>query len=207
MRFFKSTKSKAADADKTCSASGAQKTKTWAPFRLFRARKGAKNTVDVKQAEILEKSELENRIMKWLRESSRDEIGPRVDLMEDSSQIDAASTPEVPEDAEADFCQPLKLGDVNSDAFNSKKQIGDREDSTPSTIEAAQTPFGLISRPTCLVTPRRDILRPCNFQQDLLRLESLEGMFDLPSALSRNYGLTFTDSFRSLAAPLCGGAR
>ena len=208
MRFFTSIgKTKTADVEKTGSASQGQKKKSWASFRLFKAKKASKNAVDEQQAEMIEKFELENRIMKWLRESSREDIANPLILIEASSQIDAAC---VPEDAEANLCQTLKSGDVKSEAFSAEKKTEDHNDSMPSTTETAQQSPSLAfrsDRPTCMVTPRRDILRPCNFQQGLFRLGGLEGILDLPSGLRTSYGLTVVDSFRSLAAPLCGGAR
>uniref|UniRef100_A0A7S0MFA1 Uncharacterized protein n=1 Tax=Cryptomonas curvata TaxID=233186 RepID=A0A7S0MFA1_9CRYP len=208
MRFFTSIgKAKTADVEKTCSKSEGQKKKRWALFRLFRAKKAVKNAVDEKQAEMTEKFELENRIMKWLSESSREDISNHLDLIKSSRQIDAESAPE---DAEANLCQPLRQDDVKGEAFSAKKRIEDRDDNMPSTAEVAQSTPSLAfrsDRPTCMVTPRRDVLRPCNFQQGLIRLGGLEGILDLPSGLRTNYGLTVADSFRSLAAPLCGGAR
>ena len=220
MRFFPSIgKTKAADVEKTSSAPEGHKKKSWTKFRLFRAKKASKIAVDEKQAEIMERFELENRIMKWLRESSREDIANPLNLIEASSQIDAACAPE---DAEANLCQPLKLDEVKNDAFSAENKIEDRDDSMPSTKETTQ-PSSMPSTKettqpspslafksdgnTYMVTPRRDILRPFNIQQGLIRLGGLDGILDLPSGLRTNYGLTFADSFRSLAAPLCGGAR
>ncbi len=208
MRFFTLIgKTKTADAEKICSASGGQEKKRWTSFRLFRAKKGAKNAVDDKKAEMMERLELEDRILKWLSESSREEIAHQLDLIDASSIIDVASAPE---DVEASVSASLKMSDLNCEAFSFKEMTEGREECTPSTAEAAQQLHNLVlrpDRPNCLVTPRRDILRPCNFQQGLLRLAGLEDILDLPSGLRTNYGLTLADSFRSLASPMCGGAR
>jgi hypothetical protein len=209
MRFFNSTtgKAKIADAENHSSACGGQKKKSWAAFRLFMGKKkSTKSTVDERQAEFFEKIELENRILKWLNESSREDIiEPELNFIENSCQTDASSASE---DTGISTCQTQPSGDIQSSKFSSEK-LEDSEDNTPSLEVSAQSTPSVNVGPkptTCLMAPRREILRPCNFQQGLRGLMS-DGMIEFPSRLNMNGGLNFADSFRSLAAPLCGGAR
>jgi hypothetical protein len=199
---------KTADAEKTCSAVGGQKKKSWASFRWFRAKKSMKHIVDAKQAETAEKFELESRIMKWLSESSREEIlQHELDIIYASKKIKPI---DAPEDTGTSLCQSTVMDGNNSNSEESSSKKMDRKVKMPSSTEELQPPPGVSfrsDRPACLVAPRQDILRPCNVHSGLLRLGGLEGKLNLPSGLGTNGGLALAESFRSLAAPLCGGAR
>jgi hypothetical protein len=208
MRFFSSIgKTNIADTVNNCSAGGGQKKRSWTSFRLFRGKKASKTNVDEKQSEMVEKVELENRILKWLSESSREDI-PELELIlfENSSQVDGTRAQCAPaaEEVGTNICQSGFVKCVLSE-----QKGEDCKDSTPSLKLSAKTDSSSnfeTKANTCSIAPGRDILKPCHFQQGLLGLMS-EGRMNFPPRLRMNDGLAFADSFRSIAAPLCGGAR